>query len=161
MADTGFTIRGGAELEKALRELPVKLERNILRGALRAGAKVFEQEAKRRVPTRTGKLRDSIRVSVRARRGAIVAMVKAGGGKERVFYAHLVERGTAPHVILAGGGTAGGKLLAAGARLFGAKVDHPGAAARPFMRPAFDTQAAAALEAVRAYIEKRLGQVIK
>lgn len=151
-----FTIQGAAELAKALQDLPVKLEKNVLRGALRAGGKVFEAEAKRRVPVRSGKLRDSIRVSSRIRGGTIVTSVKAGGGKNKVFYAHLVEKGTAPHVIIAGGGSFTGKVLAAGARILGFKVDHPGSAPRPFMRPAFDTQIEPALEAVRAYIEKRL-----
>lgn len=152
-------IKGGAELEAALRALPVKLEKNILRGALRAGGKVFEAEAKRRVPVRTGKLRESLRTSVRLVRGKVLATVKAGGGKNSVFYAHLVEKGTAPHVILASGGSTAVKVLAAGARIFGAKVDHPGSAPRPFMRPAFDTQAESALEAVRAYIAARLDKL--
>lgn len=157
MAD--FEIKGGAELEAALRDLPVKLEKNVLRGALRAGAKTFLDEAKLRVPVQSGKLRDSLRISTRVLQGKVMATVTAGGGRSAVFYAHFVEHGTAPHVIIAGGGTKAGKVLAAGARILGAKVDHPGAVAKPFMRPAFDTKAQTALDQVAQYIRERLGKL--
>lgn len=150
-------IEGGAELFKALGELPVKIERRVLRGALRAGAKVIEEEAKRRVPVKTGALRDSIRVSTSARGGQVTATIKAGGKKGgQVYYAHLVEYGSAPHVILPGGGTKAGKVLASAARILGEKVDHPGSAPHQFMRPALDTQAQAALDAMADYARTRI-----
>lgn len=157
MAD--FEIKGGAELARALQELPVKLEKNVLRGAIRAGAKVFLDEAKLRVPVASGKLRESLRISTRLVRGRVLGTVTAGGGKANVFYAQFVEHGTAPHVIIAGGGTKAGRVLAAGARILGAKVDHPGAAPKPFMRPAFDTKAQSALDTVAEYIRVRLGKL--
>lgn len=156
MAQSSVEIKGAAELYKSLSALPAKIEKNLLRGALRAGGKEYADEARARVPVRSGDLRESIRVSARAVRGRVVATVKAGGGKKDVFYAHLVEHGTAPHVIIAGGGTKAGKVLAAGARIFGAKVDHPGATAKPFMRPAFDTKSGDALDGVTAYLRKRI-----
>src|SRR4051812_1321948 len=156
MAIETVQIKGAAELYKNMSALPAKIEKNLLRGALRAGGKEYAAEAKARVPVRSGDLRDSIRVSVRALRGRVVAAVKAGGGKKAVHYAIMVEKGTAPHVIIAGGGTMAGKVLAAGARIFGAKVDHPGAVAKPFMRPAFDTKSGDALDAVTAYLRKRI-----
>ena len=159
MAELTFEIRGGAELQARLRELPVKIERNVLRAAIRAGAKVFQDEARRRVPVRTGRLRDNIRVSVRLVRGRVLGTVKAGGGKNAVWYAHLVERGTSPHVILPAGGTLAGQALAVAGRILGARVDHPGAAAKPFMRPAFDSRAAAALAAVAERIRVRLARL--
>ncbi len=67
--------------------------------------------------------------------------------------AHLLELGTGPHVI------PGPIRLPNGAVL--RNVKHPGAAARPFVRPAFDESKAAATEAIagalREQLERRLG----
>lgn len=142
-------IEGLAALERALEQLPDKIERNIVRGALRAGSKVFLTEARRRVPKKTGKLAKSLRISVRKVRGGLVATTKAGN--KEAFYAHMVEYGTAAHLIKPINGKA---LLLAGANF--EKVRHPGAAAHPFMRPAFDLGARNAVLAYAAYMRKRL-----
>lgn len=148
-------INGLDALNRALDELPAKLQANILRGAMRAGAKVVERAVKDAAPVRTGKLRDSVRTSSRLdrRTGQVVATVKAGGsgGKRAAYYAHMVEFGTQAHDIKPQDAKS---LFIAG--LFGELVHHPGATARPFMRPAMDaTQSAAAL-AVAEYCRTRL-----
>ena len=143
------TIIGGRELYDFLQQLPAKIERNIMRSALRQGANVFKAEAKQEVPVDEGDLRDSIRVSVRSKGGTVYASVKAGGKKAPHW--HLVEFGTRAHKIKpkqAHGLTVGGKVVS--------EVNHPGAKARPFMRPALDAKSAAAIEAVGAQIRKRL-----
>ncbi len=146
------SLKGFAELEKALSQLPEKIERNIVRSALRMAAKVVEAEAKRQVPVRSGRLRDSIRTSVKLQKGRPVATVKVGGKeKGQPFYAHLVEFGTAAHVIKA----APGKALAIGTGTL-KSVDHPGATAKPFMRPAFDAATAAAVQAFGEQVKRRL-----
>lgn len=60
---SGFAVNGLAELEKNLSNLVPRLQKNILRGALRAGAAVIADEARRRVSVDTGQLKASIRVS--------------------------------------------------------------------------------------------------
>jgi HK97 gp10 family phage protein len=150
--DLQTTFRGLADLERTLDELPVKIERNIVRGALRAGGQVFQAEAQRRVPVRSGRLRDSIRVSVRIRRGLPMATIRAGGrGKGSAWYAHLVEFGTAQHFIKPRDRKS---LLIAG--LLREVVDHPGAKKSPFMRPALDAAAAPAVRAFATYAARRL-----
>ena len=85
-------IKGGKELDDFLKKLPAKLEKNIIRSALRAGAKEILVEAKARVPVGptasenarlyggyAGALRDSIRVTTRHKGIAVSASVKAGG----------------------------------------------------------------------------------
>jgi HK97 gp10 family phage protein len=145
-------IKGLAELEKALAELPDKIERNILRSALRTGAKVIEAEAKTQVPVRTGRLRDSIRVSVRLRGGKPVATITAGGRKKgQAWYAHLVEFGAKAHFIKP---KKAKSLLIAGLLRDG--VDHPGATKHPFMRPALDAAGAAAVRAFGEQVRRRL-----
>lgn len=142
-------IRGMAELGKLLDELPAKIERNIVRSALRAGAKVIQAEARQNVPVRTGALRDSIRVSVRLVAGKPLATIKAGG--KTAAHAHFVEFGTAAHFIAAKDAKS---LFIAGLLRDGA--DHPGARMQPFMRPALDGAAQAAVMAFGQQIKKRL-----
>lgn len=147
-----FQVKGMEQLGKLLQELPDKLQRNIVRSALRQAAGVIEAEAKRQAPVHSGRLRDSIRASVRLRRGSPVATVKAGGtGKGGAWYAHLVEFGTSAHYIKP---KKAKSLFVAGVLREG--VQHPGARKRPFMRPAMDQAAQAALKAFAEQVRKRL-----
>lgn len=142
-------VHGLAELERAMRQFPDKLSRNVLRGALRAGGKEIEREAKVQAPARTGALRESIRVSTRVRQGQPTATVSAGN--KRAWYASMVEFGTAAHLIKPKHRSS---MLVAG--LLRERVDHPGAKARPFMVPATDAASPRAIVAVVGYIRKRL-----
>lgn len=144
-------VSGLAELDKLLKELPAKIEGNIMRGAMRAGAKVFADRAKELVPVKSGQLRDSIKVSTRSRRGRVSATVRAGGKK--AFYAHMVEFGTARHFIKP---RKRKSLFFAG--LAREVVDHPGASPKPFMRPALDGGQVEAVNAAADYIRKRLAK---
>lgn len=132
-----------------LKQLPAKIERNIMRAALRAGAAEFRAAAKANVPVESGALRRSIKVSTGSKKGRVTAKLKVGG--RLAPHAHLVEYGTKPHTITAaqgGGLTVGGNIVSS--------VDHPGARPRPFMRPAFDTKPPAAIAAVGSKIRERL-----
>jgi len=149
-------INGLAELEKTLSELTDKLQRNVLRSALRAGAKVIETQVKEQLQddgsVHTGRLRDSIHASVRVIRGKPVATITAGGsGKNAAFYARFVEFGTAAHDIKP---KKHKSLFFAG--LMREVVHHPGAKKKPFMRPALDTASAPATLAFALQIKKRL-----
>ena len=90
-------VKGLAELQKYLDELPAKMEANIMRAALRAGAKVVLTEAKNTAAFAddTGALRASLRITTSVRRGTVTAAVKAGPTKKdkRPFYARMVEFG--------------------------------------------------------------------
>lgn len=181
-------VKGLSELHKFLQELPVKVEKNVLRGAMRAGAKVIEKEAKRLAPSappnsrnrkryglKAGALRDSIRVSVRTQRGRVVAKITAGGGD--VFYATMVEFGTAAHFISVRKEVRPSRMTRRGLRVWsirtinkavksgslvigknfvGDSVHHPGAKKRPFMRPALDAKMGDAVMAAGEYMKKRL-----
>lgn len=160
-------IKGLSELHRALQDLPAKVERNVLRGALRAGAQVMEAEAQRLVPVapptldsvkrgaRAGELKRSIRITLRANRsGAVRAQLKAGN--KVAWYAHLVEFGTARHWIKPKNRKS---LFLAG--LAKEVVDHPGAKPKPFMRPAFDRKWRSAIEAMADYIRGRLPREIR
>lgn len=156
-------VSGGTEIARALAEFPLKMEVAMMRGGLRSGAVVIAEDAKSRVPVQSGALRDSIRVRTGKKKdGRVFAYVVAGNRKkDGPWYAHLVEYGVKPHVIVAGGGTKSGKALAAAGRILGEKVDHPGAPAKPFLRPAFHARAGSALDAVADYLRTRIAKGLK
>jgi len=148
-------VKGLSELQAFLDKLPQKIETNIMRGALRAGAKPVLEAAKQNAPMGepsdtnkrkynlySGALRDSLRLSARIdrRNGQVVARIVVGGKSKKtgadVFYPLMVEYGTKPHKIGSG--------------------DHPGVMPKPFMRPALDSEANAAVVAAGEYIKRRL-----
>lgn len=175
-------IAGLSDLYAQLQQLPGKVESNIMRGALRAGQKVIQTAAINNVPVEDGELRKSIRISFRARsqKYGWVRMHLVAGSKD-AYYSHMVEFGTAQHIIRAKErptrttrrGTVKGlsiktmnKMLQSGSlkiggRYVGASVLHPGAKPTPFMRMAFDGSQAQALEAMRDYIARRLPREFK
>lgn len=169
MADLHVT--GLKELQAFMDQLAPKLERNVMRGALRAGVKVIAADAKARCPvgepSETGRkryklyrgaLRDSIRIGVFAKGSRVAAYVRVGGRNKKngadVWYSHLIEfTGATPHLIRA----AIGKALTIGAGIKPVmEVSHPGMHAHPFLRPALDSQAQNAVVAAAEYMKKRL-----
>lgn len=147
MADV--RVKGLAELQAFLDQLPAKMEANIMRSALRAGANIVRDQAKANAPVKTGLLREGLKVSTRSRRGVVSASVKAKG--KHGFIAPWLEYGTGAHKITA---KKGGTLAFGGG--FAKSVTHPGTAPRPFMRPALEARAQDALVAVGEAIKKRL-----
>jgi HK97 gp10 family phage protein len=158
-------IKGLSELQKQLSTIAPRLEANIIRGALRQGAKPIaeaarknapvgepSESAKKRYKVYAGALRDSIRVGARIdrRNGQVVAYIRAGGRIKKngaiPFYAHFLEYGVRPHRI-SGKTTVNGNTVPA---------IHPGISPRPYMRPALDAEAKNAVIAAGEYIKKRL-----
>lgn len=162
-------ISGGRALDDLLKTLSVKLQRNVLRAALSAGARVIVKEAKQRAPVGPtsstneavyggypGALKDSVRLSSGVdRNGMPFASAKAGGQTKRgadTYYVQFVEYGARPHVIR----PRGKKRLQLGGQFIAGTVMHPGMQGKPFMRPAVDAAQAAAVAAVAAKIRERL-----
>ena len=178
MATVDIHIKGLAELQKFMEQLPAKLEANVMRGALRAGAQVIRAAAMTNVHKVSGALAMTIRVGARIDRkgGKVTAYVRAGD-KQGIFYANMVEFGTKAHfisvqesekpinirqsirqgrVIRASMTTVNRNVLKIGNKFVGPTVWHPGAKPHPFMRPALDSQASNAVNAAAEYIRRRL-----
>jgi HK97 gp10 family phage protein len=136
--------------------LPANIERNIVRGALRASAKPILQAAQQNVPVKSGKLKQSVRISSSfdRRAGEVVISIKAGrnGSKGDPFYAHMVEFGTKPHKIT-------GPRRIAG-KWFRGTTLHPGTPASGFMRKAYDSTAQAVIDAYADYMRRRIDKEI-
>ena len=148
MADS-MHVTGLSDLQQFLDTLTPKLEANIMRGALRAGMKPVQTDAKARVEVVSGQLRDGLKISTRIKGGTVMARLRATG--KHAYVAHWVEFGTAPHYIKPKKAKA---LAVAGG--FSEVVHHPGARPYPFMRPALDSQAQNGVVAAAEYMKKRL-----
>ena len=167
-------IKGLAELDKLLKDLPVKVERNVIRGALRAGQKTMQDAAKAKLrqngSVRTGELERSIRIRFR-RKSERFGWVRSYliAGNKKAWYAHLIEYGTGS--FYTGTGNNSKKkpydikpknrksLFFAGiARKL---VTHPGIEPRPFMRPAWDATNQQSVDSIAEYIRTRRPKEIK
>lgn len=162
------TISGLRELDLMMKQLPANIEKNIMRGALRAGQNVFAKAAKSNLRQNgsvdSGELERSVRVRFKRqseRFGFIRSYVLAGSKK--AFYAHWVEYGTATFYT-GNGRTVGGAYeitpKVAGSLLLGGllrdSVMHPGIRPKPFMRPAVDENFDTAVNRAAEYLRKRI-----
>ena len=137
-----ISITGLSALEKRLAKLPDKLARNVLAGAIRAGAVVIQKEARQLAPVGTlphrlgkgskaieiapGSLKKGIKVRKAPRKLADFTITYWVYVSKKLWYWKFLEFGTV-------------KM-----------------ARKSFMRPAFDTQKERAVEAVRDYLDKRI-----
>lgn len=150
MADP-FTVavKGFADLDRALRELPTAVGKGVVRRALAEAAAPMVARAKALAPRDRGDLAGAIalstRLTARQRRERRNLPGDTAAGAVELFlgaawpegaHAHLVEFGTAPHSIRA----RRAQTLARGETAFGARVEHPGARPQPFLRPAWDAE---------------------
>ena len=118
------------KLIETLQKFPKNIQKNVMVGAVRAGANVIRDEVRRKVPIKTGALKKSI-VSIqrKAQNGLITfSVTPSRGGNNDGWYAHFVEFGTSH------------------------------SSAKPFMRPAFEQSNNESLEASKKYIAERIPQ---
>ena len=90
-----MTLTGDKALEKQLKKLPARLQRNLARKAMRKGLADFRKDARAIAPVRTGRLKKAIKTKVSLRSngdmtGRVFIETK---GKKGAPYAHLVEWG--------------------------------------------------------------------
>lgn len=89
----GVTIEGAEELRKLLGSLPIKLEKKVLRQALRKSGKTVVAEAKRNAPVKSGLLKRKITLRALKMRRRYMVGVKVTGTQDAP-HAHLNEEGT-------------------------------------------------------------------
>jgi hypothetical protein len=108
-----------APLLASLEIMPAVLEAEIER-ALVTSTFIVEADVKALTPRKTGRLFSGWESSMRGTNVGVVA--------NRVSYAGYVERGTAPHEIVAKGNAL--RFTVAGQTIFRKRVQHPGFAGR-------------------------------
>lgn len=173
--ETTVTIKGLKELDDLLKQLPAEIEANLMRAAMRSGLKEIGGIAKQMLEAeghvQSGDLQRSVRVTFDKKqeskygwmRGKLVA------GNKKAWYAHILEFGSggyytgkgskskrAPYLIKANKKKS---LFFAGSAI--ESVVHPGVKPSPFMRPALDSGAQRAINAVAAYLTKGIPRTIK
>lgn len=153
MASGQFELTGASEVADLLSALPDRLADNMMRGAMRAGAAVYRDGARRRVPTgspplprgeKAGTLRRAITISARRVGDQIISgvrILKAG------FYWRFVEYGTAGKANVRG-------IFTRGTR------GHHATKPYPFMRPTFDGDTQAAAGAVVEYCQTHIESAV-
>lgn len=175
MNGVDINVKGLKELQDLLDKLPAKVEANIMRGALRAGAKPIRSAAINNINSKSGELAAGIKVSTRIKGGVVSATIATRG--DSGYKANFVEYGTRAHLIsvqdnekkinyrlsrkrgvtvLESMRTINRRVLQIGRNFVGPTVDHPGAKPHPFMRPALDSEGQNAAMAAAAYIKRRL-----
>lgn len=140
---------GADKVAKAIAALGDPDSFNIMKRVVSRASTVISNEARKnaRKAKDTGLLAKSIgkRTKANRRKGNVFVVVGPrtnyegvdDRGRKRVpnNYAHLVEYGAKPHVIVSE------KSMTDGVDTFGKVVSHPGSAPQPFMRPAiFNTR---------------------
>ena len=148
-----FDIEGMKEITASLDKLGWKLEKKVIRGAVRSAMNPLVKRARETVPNLEGGLEASLGVKVKAykRSGWMFGMVGpfSGKGNRRshtpwggsrmeipYFYAHIVEGGSKPHTLKAGQQRVGAKLGVK--RLVGGgRIQHPGTKPTHFLKRAF------------------------
>ena len=98
MADNRITAKivGAEAIEAKLKAFGPKLARKVLSRSLRSGAKIVLRKAQELAPSRTGRLRKSLKVRVaKSRRGRISIMVATGAKwfTGPAFYGAFIEFG--------------------------------------------------------------------
>jgi HK97 gp10 family phage protein len=139
-------MKGIDELNQVLAGFDDKFGAQVLDKILRKAAGPLVRESKRLSSNAdvTGETTKSIGIIANRKNNSITVGPRRGNGFKG-YHAHLLEYGTAPHIIKAK--AAGGLLHWAGGAA--TQVQHPGSAAQPFMRPAFDATGTGIVESIK------------
>lgn len=130
-------ISGLTELMAKFDQIPDRMQKNILKSAIRAGANTIKDEAKKRIPVDTGNLKKALKVfdsSPRSDKNLVRFNVGFTVGKKARndgYYAKFVEYGTSK------------------------------TKAQPFLRPALDASKDKILPDIAAKMESRIEEVLK
>jgi hypothetical protein len=158
------SVRGRAEVKRFIGQLPGEIERKLLRGAGRAAANVIAEEARDR--SISDEVKGAIKVKVTSAEGQVIARIQVKGPGS--YIGPWLEYGTDPHFISVDDSQRQGMSVAKinqeqkrgslviGGQFVGATVFHPGARPHPFLRPALDVKADAAIAAAQGYINNRV-----
>jgi len=157
-------VKGKATLDAFLASLPAKLEVNVLKPALKAGAEVIADRQRQMV--RSEEVRGDIKTSTSAKDGVVTAKVQVKG--KFAFIAPWLEFGTAAHFIKVSDEARKGRTvnrmnrqlregsLVINGQFVGDTVLHPGARSYPFFRPGYDAAQDEAVAAIGAHIRAKL-----
>lgn len=149
------SFKGLKELQQALKQLPDRIAKNALRGSVSAGAAVIRKEARDHAPVYQEQVQ--------------AGHPPAGTLKRAVYQKQINELSNAVKQTFFVGVRAGKKYQKQGKNgqlsqdaYYASWIEFGTSkmSARPFMRPAFEGKKTAAVEAIRAYLEKRIPEEV-
>lgn len=138
MASIVLKVEGTERVIKELRRRGISVG-EALEPIFQAGAEIFAEEAANKARRASNTLADAM-MQKTTKRTKTQIEVHIGPDRKKAWFAHFLEFGTKAHQIR----RKSRKALRLENGKFAAKVRHPGMAARPFMRPAFDEKNGAA-----------------
>lgn len=144
-------VEGLSELVEKMRELPKNIARNALRAGVYAGAKVVQEDAKRRAPVYTGPISAGHPPAGTLKRSIIMKQIREESGpQQQVFYV-MVRYGKKYR-------KQGKKGNLSQDAYYWRFVEFGTASqpAHPFMRPAFESTKMQAVEAIAAKLGERI-----
>ena len=152
MSDFTTALVGFEDFKRQLAQLPGRVGRNVLRGAVNAGATVIRKEVVSRAPQYTGPV--------------AAGHPPPGTLKKAVYQKQIAELSNATRQTFFVGVRQGkkqqtvkrGKSIVNLDAYYGRFVEFGTSkmSARPFVRPAFEAKKDAAIEAMRAYMAERI-----
>ena len=147
MASNGIQFLRIEELDQVLAGLPGALGGRVVDKILRKAGQPMLRRARALSSNAdvTGDTTKSLGFISNRKANSLTFGPRRGNGFKG-YVAHILEYGAAPHLIKAK--AAGGLLRWAGGAA--PQVNHPGIAAQPFMRPAFDETQGAVVESIKA-----------
>lgn len=158
MSKSAFSMKlAGVEgVMKTFRELPETVQRKIMRPVINKASTPVVKSAKQRVKPMSKTIAKSMTKKVRSYSRTNSVLVAIGpdskyvgeDGHKPSKTAHLIEGGTKPHIIKTAGWH--GK----GAAQY--QVKHPGTPARPFLKPALETNRAQGMNIFQSELKRRL-----
>jgi HK97 gp10 family phage protein len=146
-------IEGLDDLTKALKEVGLSVNGTI-RKSLREGIKVIQEQAEANAKEITNRKATKIEASTHGSREGSKNVTMTLRISVRAFYLGFFESGVQPHEIPKHGGVVafeGNEGL-----VVVRHVNHPGMAARPWLRPAFDARKDAAVQRVGDYLREAI-----
>lgn len=144
-------IKGLAELNRALSQLPDRLARNVLRGSVAAGAAVIRREARERAPRAVGPMPAGQPPPGTLKRAIYSAQARRLSGLLQQVYHVGVVSGKRAKIGKAKSGKSKDAYYWRFVEFGTVKM-----AAQPFLRPAFEAKKLEAVEAIRRYMAERI-----
>lgn len=148
-------VEGLDKLAAALRELPQRLGRNVLRGAVAAGATVIRNEARLHAPVYTGDVAQGHPPPGTLKRAIFQVRVREKSDDKRQVFIVSVKQGKKYRVQ----GKRGDKSQDAYYWRW-VEMGTVNMPARPFLRPAFDAKKEEAVAAIAGYLANRIPQEV-
>ena len=168
--DMTIEMDGFKELERQLGELEIVAQKRVLRQTARASSKPIEADLKQNIQKQnhvdTGNLLESVKTRVTFPQNTNYANVfastgvfknrktmAASGKMDAPVYAYWLEYGTEAHALGKSAKRKRGKYQNKG-------LMHPGIPAKPFIRPAFDSNTEQAISIQKKELSKAIDRAL-